>query len=481
MKLSTLSIATVASIAVSAANTEHKHDRRAIEIDYVYETVTVDADGVTLSTSNPTTVSADSGNDVSSTFAVSDISTTTLTSVTASTSSAEEETSTSSSTTSEYVASTTSSSTSEYVASTTSSSSSSEYVASSTSSSSSSEYVAPTTSSSSSEYVASTTSSSSSEYVASSTSSSSSEAASSTSSSSSSETASSTSSTSTSTSSGGIYGDLEAYVDPTVTFEDGVVACTDFPSGNGVIAIDWLDFGGWSGIENVEDNSTGGDCRDGVYCSYACQPGMSKTQWPSSQPSSGVSVGGLYCDDGYLYRSNTDTDYLCEWGVEAAYAVNELDEAVAICRTDYPGTENMVIPTYVEAGSTLPLTVVNEETYYKWEGQMTSAQYYVNNAGVSYEDGCIWGDSSSDVGNWAPLNFGAGWVSSGSSGISYLSLIPNPNNETPPNYSVKIVANDDSTMNGECYYADGYYNGDGSDGCTVALTDGTASFVFYSS
>lgn len=475
MKLSTLSIATVASIAVSAANTEHKHDRRAIEIDYVYETVTVDADGVTLSASNPTTVSADSGNDVSSTFAISDISTTTLTSVTASTSSAEEETSTSSSTTSEYVASTTSSSTSEYVAPTTSSSSSSEYVASTTSSSSS-EYVASTTSSSSSEYVASTTSSSS-EYVASSTSSSSSssEAASSTSSSSTS------SSTSTSTSSGGIYGDLEAYVDPTVKFEDGVIACSDFPSGNGVIAIDWLDFGGWSGIENVEDNSTGGDCRDGVYCSYACQPGMSKTQWPTSQPSSGVSVGGLYCDDGYLYRSNTDTDYLCEWGVEAAYAVNELDEAVAICRTDYPGTENMVIPTYVEAGSTLPLTVVNEETYYQWQGQMTSAQYYVNNAGVSYEDGCIWGDSSSDVGNWAPLNFGAGWVSSGSSGISYLSLIPNPNNETPPNYSVKIVANDDSTMNGECYYVDGYYNGDGSDGCTVALTDGTASFVFYSS
>ncbi|OBA25958.1 SUN-domain-containing protein [Hanseniaspora valbyensis NRRL Y-1626] len=412
MKLSTLSIATVASIAVSAANTEHKHDRRAIEIDYVYETVTVDADGVTLSSSNPTTVSADSGNDVSSTFAVSDISTTTLTSVTASTSSAEEETSTSSSATSEYVA--------------------------------------PTTSSSSSEYVASTTSSS---------------------------TASSTSSTS----SGGIYGDLEAYADPTVKFEDGVIACSDFPSGNGVIAIDWLDFGGWTGIENVEDNSTGGDCRDGVYCSYACQPGMSKTQWPSSQPSSGVSVGGLYCDGGYLYRSNTDTDYLCEWGVEAAYAVNELDEAVAICRTDYPGTENMVIPTYVEAGSTLPLTVVNEETYYQWQGQMTSAQYYVNNAGVSYEDGCIWGDSSSDVGNWAPLNFGAGWVSSGSSGISYLSLIPNPNNKTPPNYSVKIAANDGATMNGECYYADGYYNGDGSDGCTVALTVGTASFVFYSS
>lgn len=271
---------------------------------------------------------------------------------------------------------------------------------------------------------------------------------------------------------------MSDYSGPSETFTDGTIACTDFPSGNGVIALDWLGFGGWSGIENVDDNSTGGECRDGTYCSYACQPGMSKTQWPSDQPSSGVSVGGLYCSNGYLYRSNTDTDYLCEWGVDAAYAVNNLDEAVAICRTDYPGTENMVIPTYVEAGSSLPLTVVNEETYYQWEGKLTSAQYYVNNAGVSYEDGCIWGESGSGVGNWAPLNFGAGWVSSGG-GISYLSLIPNPNNSEAPNYSVKIVANDGATMNGECYYENGSYNGDGSDGCTVALTSGTASFVFY--
>ncbi|CAI8491454.1 unnamed protein product [Hanseniaspora opuntiae] len=397
MKLSTISIAAATSAALVSAEVEHKHDRRAIEIDYVYETVTVNSDGVTVGSSNPTSITADSGESPSSTFTASDVSTTTLVGTTSSSSS--------------YVAPTTSSSSSEYVAPTTSSSSS--------------EYVAPTTSSSSSEYVAPTTSSSS-----------------------------------------------------NGTFTDGTIACTDFPSGNGVIALDWLGFGGWSGIENVDDNSTGGECRDGTYCSYACQPGMSKTQWPSDQPSSGVSVGGLYCSNGYLYRSNTDTDYLCEWGVDAAYAVNNLDEAVAICRTDYPGTENMVIPTYVEAGSSLPLTVVNEETYYMWEGKLTSAQYYVNNAGVSYEDGCIWGESGSGVGNWAPLNFGAGWVSSGG-GISYLSLIPNPNNSEAPNYSVKIVANDGATMNGECYYENGSYNGDGSDGCTVALTSGTASFVFY--
>ena len=442
MKLSTISIAAATSAALVSAEVEHKHDRRAIEIDYVYETVTVNSDGVTVGSSNPTSITADSGESPSSTFTASDVSTTTLVGTTSSSSS--------------YVAPTTSSSSSEYVAPTTSSSSS-EYVAPTTSSSSS-EYVAPTTSSSSSEYVAPTTTSSSSEYVASSTS--------------------STSSSSSSSSSGGIYGDLSDYSGPSGTFTDGTIACTDFPSGNGVIALDWLGFGGWSGIENVDDNSTGGECRDGTYCSYACQPGMSKTQWPSDQPSSGVSVGGLYCSNGYLYRSNTDTDYLCEWGVDAAYAVNNLDEAVAICRTDYPGTENMVIPTYVEAGSSLPLTVVNEETYYMWEGKLTSAQYYVNNAGVSYEDGCIWGESGSGVGNWAPLNFGAGWVSSGG-GISYLSLIPNPNNSEAPNYSVKIVANDGATMNGECYYENGSYNGDGSDGCTVALTSGTASFVFY--
>ena len=173
--------------------------------------------------------------------------------------------------------------------------------------------------------------------------------------------------------------------------------------------------------------------------------------------------------------SNTDSDYLCEWGVNAAVVSSELSQGVAICRTDYPGTENMVIPTYVDAGNTVPLTVVDEDTYYTWEGMKTSAQYYVNNAGVSVEDGCIWGTDGSGVGNWAPLNFGAG----SSGGISYLSLIPNPNNKAALNFNVKIVAADDqSTVNGECYYENGSFVG-GEDGCTVAVTSGQAKFVLY--
>ncbi|QLQ78948.1 hypothetical protein HG537_0B02950 [Torulaspora globosa] len=274
---------------------------------------------------------------------------------------------------------------------------------------------------------------------------------------------------------GGIGGDLGAFSGPNEKFQDGTVPCSQFPAGQGVISLDWVGLGGWSGVENP-DTSTGGNCKDGSYCSYACQAGMSKTQWPSSQPADGRSVGGLYCKDGFLYRSNTNSDYLCEWGAPSASVVSKLNQDVAICRTDYPGTENMVIPTLVGAGQSQPLTVVDQDSYYTWRGMKTSAQYYVNNAGVSVENGCVWGDAGSGIGNWAPLNFGAGQTG----GITYLSLIPNPNNRTPLNFNVKIVAADSSSVvQGECYYENGKYNGNGADGCTVAVTSGSAHFVLY--
>lgn len=321
------------------------------------------------------------------------------------------------------------------------------------------------TSSSSSAYVA--TSSSEAEQSSSATTASSSEETQSSSSSSSAKASQTYSSSST--------GDLSPYSGPSEEFEDGVVPCSEFPGGQGVVALDYLGFGGWSGLYH-DDTSTGGSCEDGTYCSYACQPGMSKTQWPSSQPANGVSVGGLYCKNGYLYRTNTDTNYLCEWGVDSARVVSELSESVAICRTDYPGTENMVIPTIVDGGSENYLTTVDEDTYFTWEGLKTSAQYYVNNAGVSQTDGCIWGTAGSGVGNWAPLNFGAGYTG----GIAYLSLIPNPNNLDAANFNVKIVAYDSSSsVNGECVYENGSYNGNGADGCTVAVTSGKAKFVLY--
>lgn len=223
------------------------------------------------------------------------------------------------------------------------------------------------------------------------------------------------------------------------------------------------------------DGSTSQTCKDGFYCSYACQAGMSKTQWPSEQPSDGRSVGGLECRDGYLYRSNKDSEYLCEWGHDSAYAVNHKGKDIALCRTDYPGSENMVVPTVVGAGSSAPMSVVQEDSYYMWGGKKTSAQYYVNNAGVGVEDGCVWGTDGSGIGNWAPVVLGSGHTN----GVTYLSIIPNPNNKTPPNYNVKIEAADGGSVNGECKYENGEYSGSGSDGCTVTVTSGTANFVFY--
>lgn len=319
-----------------------------------------------------------------------------------------------------------------------------------------------------------TTSSSSSTQAASSSSSSSSSSSAAASSSTQSSSSATSSSSSSSSGNGGILGDLSDYSDPSVEFQDGVLSCDEFPSGQGVVALDHLGFGGWSGIYHA-DTSTGGSCTNGAYCSYACQSGMSKTQWPSKQPSNGVSVGGLLCKNGKLYRSNPNSNYLCEWGVDKAVVVSELDLDVAICRTDYPGTENMVIPTVATAGGSIVLTTVDQDSYYIWNGMKTSAQYYVNNAGIDWTEGCVWGDAGSGIGNWAPLNFGAGYTG----GIAYLSLIPNPNNYDAANFNVKIIAANGGDVNGNCVYENGKYNGDGTDGCTAAVTSGRAQFVLY--
>ncbi|OEJ82040.1 putative secreted beta-glucosidase SUN4 [Hanseniaspora osmophila] len=283
---------------------------------------------------------------------------------------------------------------------------------------------------------------------------------------------------SSSSSSSGISGDLSSFSNPTEKFQDGTVKCSSFPSGQGVISLSWVGYNDWASIMNM-DGETSSSCEPGYYCSYACQAGMSKTQWPSEQPNDGRSVGGLYCGkDGYLYRSNTDSDYLCEWGVESAFVKSQVDKDISLCRTDYPGSENMVLPTLLQANDDsngVPLSVVNEDSYYKWQGKPTSSQYYVNNAGVSVEDGCIWGTSSGSVGNWAPLVIGSG----SSNGVTYLSLIPNPNNNDAPNYSVKIVGRDGSSTVGDCKYENGKYNGDGTDGCTFSVSSGIADIVFY--
>lgn len=274
-----------------------------------------------------------------------------------------------------------------------------------------------------------------------------------------------------------IIGDLKAYVNPSEEFEDGKYSCDSVPTGQGVIAVTWIDSikGGWTSIMSGDGVSTSDTCKDGFFCSYSCAAGMSKTQWPSNQPASGASVGGLECRGGKLYRTNQDSKYLCEWGAQTAGFISKIDKDVAICRTDYPGSENMNIPTLLTANGNASCSVVDSDTYFKWKGGKTSSQYYVNNAGVSIEDGCIWGTQEAGVGNWAPVVLGAGTTG----GRTYLSLIPNPNNKNQPNYNIKIVADEGANVVGDCKYENGQYSGHGSDGCTVTVVSGKANFVFY--
>ncbi|CAB65613.1 putative secreted beta-glucosidase PSU1 [Schizosaccharomyces pombe] len=256
-------------------------------------------------------------------------------------------------------------------------------------------------------------------------------------------------------------------------FQDGVYDCTDFPSDqSGVVALDYLGYGGYSGIQ-IGDGA-GSSCVEGAYCSYACSPGMLKTQWPSTQPSDGETRGGLLCKGGKLYRTNTAYDNLCENGVGTASVQNTLGQGVAICQTDYPGSENMVIPTYVGGGATSPLSVTDNANYFQWEGKGTSAQYYVNKAGYTAEQGCQWGTSSGDYGNWSPLVFGAGMTD----GTTWLSISQNPLTSQLANYNVKIVGADGASVSGTCVFENGAFQNGGS-GCTVGITSGSGVFVFY--
>lgn len=133
-------------------------------------------------------------------------------------------------------------------------------------------------------------------------------------------------------------------------FPDNEIDCDSFPSEYGPLELSWLGFGGWSGVQYptisgdlVTDIVTavkgGRNCSAGAMCSYACPPGYQKSQWPSTQGSTGQSVGGLHCNqNNKLVKTNPDlSEYLCIKGTGATQVRNTMNKNAAICRTDYPG------------------------------------------------------------------------------------------------------------------------------------------------
>ncbi|KAL8942861.1 MAG: hypothetical protein Q9216_001404 [Gyalolechia sp. 2 TL-2023] len=280
-------------------------------------------------------------------------------------------------------------------------------------------------------------------------------------------------------------------------FPNGEIDCSEFPSDYGPIEIDWMGIGGWSGIQyptiqggrmiDIVTGVAGGqNCSAGAMCSYACPPGYQKSQWPSKQGATGQSVGGLRCNsNGKLELTNPElSKTLCIKGTGATKVQNKLQTNAAICRTDYPGTEDETVPLNTQPGSESPLTCPDSSTYFKHNGDPTTAQYYVNNRGVPVHEACQWNTDGSGKGNWAPTYFGVGQDMNGKTWLSIASTKQNnPKSYSPLDYVAEIVGDD---LSGKCRLKEGKYcSGDNYDdcndtGCTVRRPFGSASvFIIY--
>jgi hypothetical protein len=270
-------------------------------------------------------------------------------------------------------------------------------------------------------------------------------------------------------------------------FPSGEVTCDKVPTEYGAVEIGWTGTKGWTtlakfgkwmkgvAINNIHSPTSGG-CGPGMMCSYACPPGYQKTQWPAEQGATGQSVGGLWCnEDGMLELTRPNATKLCEPGAGGVYVRNELSTNAAVCRTDYPGNEAMVIPLDTYPGETYPLTNPDSKTYYWWQGAATTAQYYVNNAGVEVEEACTWKSAKfpDSAGNWAPTNIGVG---KSLLGETFISIFPNlPTSNAVLDFNIKIIGD----ISGTCWLKKGQYYGSDK-GCTVGMREGGKATIVFS-
>ncbi|KAI0868596.1 beta-glucosidase-domain-containing protein [Hypoxylon argillaceum] len=273
-------------------------------------------------------------------------------------------------------------------------------------------------------------------------------------------------------------------------FPDGELDCTTFPSAYGALALDYLGLGGWSGLQYtpsyslsdavisyIETGISSPASQKGFY-SYACPDGYVKTQWPASQGNTGQSIGGIFCNaQGKLELTRSDVSKkLCEAGIPGITIKNKMSSGTSVCRTDYPGTENMVIPLDATAGGSFNLANVASNDYYVWQGKATTLQYYVNKKGVNAEEGCRWVcDSDPEgCGNWAPVNIGVG---QSSDGITYLSIFPNSAVSTAV-LDFNIDISGDNSI--PCYYHVGEGFSGSSSGCTTGIPSGGSVTITFS-
>jgi hypothetical protein len=131
----------------------------------------------------------------------------------------------------------------------------------------------------------------------------------------------------------------------------------------------------------------------------------------------------------------------------------------------------MVIPLAATPGGTFPLTNPDSTNYYVWDGKPTTAQYYINPAGLEPPDACVWVSPTNPLsaGNWAPINVGVG---KDAQGVTYISIFPNtPTSTAKLDYNVRIHGD----VSIECVYENGAFTNGNAAGCTVSLSNDKCS------
>ncbi|KAM4059345.1 beta-glucosidase (SUN family) domain-containing protein [Hirsutella rhossiliensis] len=275
-------------------------------------------------------------------------------------------------------------------------------------------------------------------------------------------------------------------------FQMGNFPCSELPPGYGLVPITWQKDNGWAGIQNVTGYNPDSDqktlpfgltppdnkgCTEGLMCSYVCPPGLQKTQWLTALGTKNQSIGGLYCNsNNKLQLTRPSAKSLCEKGVGGVFAYNNLDRNISICRTDYPGTEKMVVPTVVGPGQMVELTNP-DQTEYLWQAKKTSAHYYLNPLGVNQEEACVW-DSPDDklkdkAGDKAPVVLGTGFDPDAKA--SFLSVASN-NPRSAIDFKI-VIRDGTSTGSPLCEYEEPTPTA--GKGCTVSLQEGKVAVFSF--
>lgn len=279
-------------------------------------------------------------------------------------------------------------------------------------------------------------------------------------------------------------------------FPDGEIDCSTLPTEYGVVAVTQVDNDGWGGVLDVGTSAftvgstkaissykaPDGGLSPGMFGTYQCPEGYDMAQWPEgAQGATGQSVGGIWCGlDNKLYLTRPEsTKKLCQKGAGNVKVVNKLSDKVSLCKTSYPGKEDMILSNVVEGGATYNLYNPYQNQSYVWGGASTSAQYYVNLKGLDKDIACQWLSPKpyeDNAGNWAGINLG---TSVNDDGTTFLSIFHNtPTSSKPLDFNIELSG--DVSQKCTYSYSSNSFSPSNGNGCTVCyFLTGPSSVGFH--